>query len=502
MSLIGIDVGSSAVKTAAYQSDGKLLAAAREAVIPRRPQPGWWENDPVEVWAATLKTLGSVVRARAVRRDLPVVIAVSASGREAFPVDEEGLPLGSCIMTADTRGEELEKSSAAHMDPLDWYQVCGHIPERMDPANRLLWWRRHYPAVMDRARYFLGWHEFLTLRLGGRAVTDHSLGSKWFTYDLAQGGWSLERLAEFDLDPRMLPELEPWGKSVATLKASLAAELGLAPTVQIAVGALDSTCAAVGSGASGDGICGLLCGSWEDLLVPTKNLPSPAELIRVGCTFGPHPGVAGSAVLALSPNGTTIVDWARSLLGIPLRKLEAELQASGPLPSPVLEIPHYSGATIPWRNARSSRGSFVGLTLASSKTDVIKALMEGIFFDLLLTMNALRQAGVEIQLLRASGGGTRSDWWMQLKADLSNLPVEVISQPEPGTVGAALLAGLATGTFSTLEEGGKLFVTPARRYEPNRERARLYEERLDAYRTTISSLLGLDWLKGEPSRDR
>ncbi|PYV39684.1 MAG: hypothetical protein DMG06_22505 [Acidobacteria bacterium] len=91
---------------------------------------------------------------------------------------------------------------------------------------------------------------------------------------------------------------------------------------------------------------------------------------------------------------------------------------------------------------------------------------------------------------------------MQLKADLSNLPVEVISQPEPGTVGAALLAGLATGTFSTLEEGGKLFVTPARRYEPNRERARLYEERLDAYRTTISSLLGLDWLKGEPSRDR
>ena len=219
-------------------------------------------------------------------------------------------------------------------------------------------------------------------------------------------------------------------------------------------------------------------------------------MITVGCTFGPHPGTAGSAVLALSPNGTTIVDWARSLLRIPFRKLEAALQASGPQPSPVLAIPHYSGATIPWRNARRSRGSLVGLTLASSKTDVIKALMEGIFFDLLLTMNALRQAGVEIQVLRASGGGTRSDWWMQLKADLSSLPVEVISQPEPGTVGAALLAGLATGTFSTLEEGAKLFITTARRYEPNPARARLYEERLAAYRTTISSLLGLDWLKG------
>src|SRR2546430_13662453 len=117
MSLIGIDVGSSAVKTAAYRSDGRLLSVAREAVVPRRPKPGWWENDPEEVWAATLKTLGRVVRTRAVRRDLPVVIAVSASGREAFPVDEEGLPLGSCIMAADTRGEELGKSSAAHMQP-------------------------------------------------------------------------------------------------------------------------------------------------------------------------------------------------------------------------------------------------------------------------------------------------------------------------------------------------------------------------------------------------
>ena len=227
MSLIGVDVGSSATKAAAYREDGLLLAVAREGVTARRPNPGVWESDPEEVWAATQKVLSNVAAAPLVRKDPPVALAISASGREVFPVASDGSALGPCIRTGDTRGAEIEAATSRRATTDEWLQACGHIPDRMDPINRLLWWRENRPEIMSRAKYFLGWHEFLTLRLGGRAVTDKSLASKWLTYDLVTGRWSSERLAELDIDIGLLPEIEPWDAQVATLGHTLAMELGL-----------------------------------------------------------------------------------------------------------------------------------------------------------------------------------------------------------------------------------------------------------------------------------
>ncbi len=263
------------------------------------------------------------------------------------------------------------------METEAWYQACGHVPERMDPVNRLLWWRRHHPGVMAQASFFLGWHEFLTLRLGGRAVTDRSLAGKWLIYDLAASEWSPQRLAEFEIDPRTLPEIQPWGVVIAELKPSVASQAGLPRKVKIAVGGFDASCAALGAGASDVGVGELVSGTWEDLIVPTNYAPS-AGIVRSGLSLGPHPGSAGLAVFALSPNGVTVIDWARSLMGISLRELKTELEQSGPQPSGVRAVPHLSGATVPWADGRKSRGMLAGLTLGSSATDIIKALMESI----------------------------------------------------------------------------------------------------------------------------
>ena len=217
MSLIGIDVGSSATKIAAYNDDGVILARVREKVTPRHPRPGWWELDPDEVWNATLRGLRSLMAQRPVRLDPPTALAISASGREAFPLDGEGNVLGPCIMAGDTRSCDLQAAPIADHSPTKWLEACGHVPERMDPVCRLLWWRENGPRTMAQARYFLGWHEFLTLRLAGRAVTDRSLAGRWLVYDLAAHRWSPERLTRFDIDPALLPEIEPWGSTVGTL---------------------------------------------------------------------------------------------------------------------------------------------------------------------------------------------------------------------------------------------------------------------------------------------
>ena len=115
--------------------------------------------------------------------------------------------------------------------------------------------------------------------------------------------------------------------------------------------------------------------------------------------------------------------------------------------------------------------------------------MEGIVCDLALTLSSLERAGVDIKLLRASGGGSRSDWWMQLKADLCSVTVEVVDQPEAGTLGAALLAGTSVKTYSSIEEAARTLDNRILHYEPNTERAQLYEDRLEAYKVAVKTLL-------------
>lgn len=176
-------------------------------------------------------------------------------------------------------------------------------------------------------------------------------------------------------------------------------------------------------------------------------------------------------------------------MGSSLQELKDFLESSNSQPSSVLALPHFSGATVCWTNGRKFRGGFLGLSLASSRGDIIKSLMESIAYDLVRMVRSFRQAGVEILLLRAAGGGTRSKWWTQLKADLTGIPIEAVRQAEPGTIGAALLAGLAAGAYRSLEEGSKTFIRPSHRYEPDLKRAATYAERLEVYEATVNALL-------------
>ena len=146
MSLIGIDLGTSAIKVAAYRTDGSPLAAARREVAGHRPLPGHWEVDVRDSTEAFWTALKDVTSDEAVRSDPPVAISFSSSGREVFPVDAEGTPLGPCLMTADTRGDEVAARTAGRRSPEAWFALAGHVPRRMDPVNRALWWCERRPT--------------------------------------------------------------------------------------------------------------------------------------------------------------------------------------------------------------------------------------------------------------------------------------------------------------------------------------------------------------------
>ncbi|MEI7742864.1 MAG: FGGY family carbohydrate kinase, partial [Chloroflexota bacterium] len=324
MSLIGIDLGTSAIKVVAYALDGAALAEASRSVPAYRPEPGHWEVDVLESRAAFLEALAAVAGDPAVRQDPPVAISFSSSGREVFPVAPDGTPLGRCLMTPDIRGDEVAAETAALRSPEEWFRLTGHYPRRMDPVNRALWWRRNHPDVVARTRWFMNWHEFYALMLTGRPVVDWSDAGTWATYDVATGAWSPERIAEAGVDPGWLPEIQPNGTPIGTILPQIAADLGLPAGTLVVTGAYDAYAASVGAGAVDPGFVALACGTWNSYNMPVAG-GWPTGLVHDGMNVFPHPGPTGFGILVTNPNGMSVVDWARKLFGLSIADLEAGL---------------------------------------------------------------------------------------------------------------------------------------------------------------------------------
>jgi sugar (pentulose or hexulose) kinase len=474
MSLIGIDLGTSAIKVGAYATDGTPLAAAHRPVPNYHPEVGRSEVDVNESRKAFGSALREVATHTALRGDPPRAISFSSSGREVFPVAADGTPLGRCLMTSDTRGDEVAAETAARRSPEEWQRLTGHVPRRMDPVNRALWWRRTDPATVAKTRWFMNWHEYYALLLSGRPVVDWSDAGTWATYDVESGGWSSERIAETGIDPGWLPEIQPNGTPIGRILGEAAAEYGLPGDTLIVTGAFDTYAASVGSAAVDPGIVSLACGTWNSFNMPV-NRGWPVELVRDGIGVYPHPGPTGFGLLVTNPNGMAVVDWARGVLHLSIPDLEAGLAQAGPGPGHVFS----DAAFTPLPHVPASPGfggTFTGVTLAATPVDIVRALLEGIACDFSLTLDTLRRRGIDASLIRATGGGSRNAWWLQLIADVSGVPVEVVAQEEPGAFGAAILAGVGAGAYESVSSAVEKLVTVSRRFEPDPQRGGLYDD--------------------------
>ena len=474
MSLIGIDLGTSAIKVGAYAVDGSSLAEANASIPDIRPAPGQFEVDVRLHREAFRSAVREVATKPAVRSDRPVAISFSSSGREVFPVAADGTPIGHCLMTADTRGDEIAAVTAGRHSPEEWQRLAGHVPRRMDPVNRALWWRDTDPETVARTRWFMNWHEFYALLLTGRPVVDWSDAGTWATYDVATASWSEDRIAETGIDPGWLPEIQPNATPIGRIRADAAADLGLPDTVLIVTGAYDTYAASVGSSAVDPGVVSLACGTWNSFNMPVE--PGwPAELVEDGIGIYPHPGPTGFGLLVTNPNGMAVINWARELVGLSIADLEAGLAEAGPGPGHVFA----DAAFTPLPHVAASEGfgaTFHGLTLAATRVDVVRALLEGIACQFAESIDQVRRRGIVPTLIRATGGGSKNAWLMQLEADLTNLPVEVVVQEEPGTFGAAILAGVGAGVYPSVSTAVADLVRVARRYDPNPERGARYAE--------------------------
>jgi xylulokinase len=283
---------------------------------------------------------------------------------------------------------------------------------------------------------------------------------------------------------------------VGTIRRALAAELGLSPDLTLVAGGHDQTCAALGAGAVRKGTGVISTGTAEVL---STALDAPVLSRPMFDSFYPcylHAKGGMAFTFSLNHTGGILLKWWRDQFAGPevehasRQGLDAYEVIDQRMPeglSPVLFLPHLNGSGTPGCDLES-RGAVVGLTLGTTRHDIAKGVLEGLSFELRLNLKTLESCGIALEELVAVGGGAKSARWLQLKADILNRPLRTLRCPEAAGLGAALLAGVGTGVYKTIDEAVAQAVRYERGFEPAQDRAAAYAERYATYQTLYPSL--------------
>lgn len=498
MSLLGLDIGITGCKAVAFSPEGDMLAQAYREYSLHQPQPGWMELDPAEVWDAVRQVIRRVTAAA--RGDPVRALSISTHGESVVPVDERGRPIYGFITAIDTRAGEQARWWGETVGKERIFRITGMPLHPMYTVNKLMWLRQYDPAVYSAASRFLCMQDFLFHQLGLTPTMDRSLATRTMAFDVSTLDWSAEILALAQLDVARLSRVWPSGQVIGEIPRAVVDDLGLAPGAVGVVGAHDQPAGALGCGAIAGGIAMDSTGTVECVAVATPRLVLADELMESNLPIAPHAAPGMYLVLGYSSTGGALLRWYRDNFAGAERQ-EAErtgqdvydliLQAATPGPSPVLILPHFVGAGTPSMDAES-KGAILGLTLSSSKGQIVKAMLDSVSYEVKQSVDAMEAAGIAVSELRAFGGGAKSPLWLQTKADVYGKPVRAMNVSEAPCLGVAMLAGVATGVFSSFDEGVAQMVRVGRTYEPDVAEHARYMERFALFQQVYPALKELN----------
>jgi len=488
MSLLGIDVGTTGCKAAIFSEEGELLASAYEEYDVHRPQPGWAELDAVEVWAKVKQTIRAAVSQTT--RDTVRALAVSSLGEAMVPVTADRQILGpSIVANFDVRGEEYIERLSSVLTNENFYRINGNTLGINYGLPKLMWIKEHQPDLYGQAYKFLLWGSFVPFMLGAEPVVDFSLVNRTLLFDIGQEAWSDEILELAALDRAKLPNTAPSGTVVGTVSERVAGELGLSPSVSIVTGAHDQCATAVGCGAIEEGQAVYSMGTFLCITPVFGKRRQPAVMIERGLNTEHH-AVPGKYVSFIYNQGGSLVKWFRDTFAAAEhrqaqetgRDIYAQLIAEIPEgPGGVMVLPHFT-ITGPPAFISDSCGVIAGLRLETSRGDILRGILEGITFYLKQCVASLPPTGIEIADFRAVGGGSKSDAWIQVCADIFGRSFVRPTVTEAGALGAAIIAGVGSGMFPSYEAGVQAMVSLERTFEPNPQQGKLYESQFQRYR--------------------
>ncbi len=488
MKLIGLDIGTTGCKACLFDSSGELLGKASREYPVDIPHPGWAEQDATRVWRLARETLAQVIHETGERQ--VAAIGLSVQGEAVMPVDSSGEPLHPVILGMDTRTAEQNAQLVDHYGEETIFEHTGMPIHTVNTLPKLLWLKQYQPQIWSQAKAFRLYEDFLTQKMTDNALISGCLASRTQVYDLAAGGWWAEALKLLELSPDRLSPIADSGVVAGEMAADLTRQLGLENRPLVTTGGHDQACGALSVGLTRPGLSMVSTGTAEVVEVALESAVVNETLRRGKISVYKHvvPGLYLS--MMLNHSGGLLLRWFRDTF-CELEKQTALhheqdtydliFSTCSPDPTSLFVLPHFSGSGTP-RFDIHSKGAILGLTFATTKTDVAKAILEGLTFELHENLEVLKNGGVRIDELRAIGGGARSRVWLQLKADITGIPVVAPRITEAAAWGAAMLAGYGAGCFSDLAAAAEQSLSFGQRFEPDRDRVQRYAKRYELYK--------------------
>ena len=486
MSLLGIDIGTTGCKAAAFSEDGPCLGSAYRGYATESPQSGWAQLNSAAVFERVKAAIAEV--ALQTGGDPVTALCVSSMGEAATPVSRDRRILGPSILMSDARGEPYVESFREAISREAFYAINPNILAANYTMPKLCWLRDHQPDLYRRADRFLLWADLAIFLLGGEAVTNYSHANRTLLFDLRAEDWSDRLISLSGLDRRKLAPCVPSGTVVGRLSAELAGELDLPRGVALVVGGPDQCCNALGAGLvrGGRAVCGI--GTYECITPVYGHIPDSAFMLARGLNIEHHV-LPGLYVSFLYNQGGSLVRWFRDTFAAADRDaagagddvyelLSREMPEA---PTSLLTLPHFEMTGPPHFTADSS-GVILGLKTGTTRGEILKSIMESVTFYFAESLQALGEMRIDASEFIATGGGARSDRWLQIKADILGVPFVRPRVTEGSTLGAAILAGLATGVFASADEAAERFDQRDRVFLPDPARHRIYQEKLARYR--------------------
>ncbi len=490
MSILGLDIGTSGVKAVAFRDDGQFLTSAYREYNLKSQRPGWLELDPAEVLAAirhVTGTVGSMTRADPIKS-----VGTSALGEAAVPVDGAGKAVGNAIIGFDARGEaemtQLKKQLTNH----EVFDITGHGINSYHTLFKMAWRRDNDRDVFKSARKFLCFGDFTAASMGVPAKMDYSLAARTLAFDIHSLEWSRKIIEAAGLSTDIFPPAVAPGEALGELGASAATEFGLPRGCIFSAGLHDQPAGILGAGIQ-PGESMLATGTVICLGVRLKAKPQGTVMVDNNLCYYPTAGDRQYVSIAWNFTGGSLLKWYRdNLVGEEIQEAarrsvdayEVITQGLPDNPTGLLVLPHFTTTGTPWLDPRAL-GAIFGLRLTTTRKDIVKAILEGIIYEIRLNVELLRAAGVEIGLYKAIGGAAKSQAWMQVAADVLGRPVAITTVTEGAAFGAALLGAKAAGVVRSLSEIEQIVQDSARVecvLEPRLDRTRKYDERFKIYK--------------------
>jgi xylulokinase len=484
--ILTFDIGTSSTKTALWDEDGQAVAHASYAYSLSRPEPHWAEMDANDWWRAVCSTSAEVIgRAGIHPRDI-AGIGLDGMGWTLVPVDRQARPLSPAIIWLDRRAGEETRWLKELPDAQELVSLVANPLDSAYITPKLLWLKRHRPAVFEAAHQFLTASGFIVACLTGAFTCDYTQAYGYHFFDITRERWDEAAAARLGIPLEKMPPLFPCTALAGQVTAHAAAQTGLAPGTPVIVGCLDAASGALGAGVTRLQQTNEQGGQAGGMAVSLAQVVVEPDLI-----FSHHV-LPGQYLLQAGTTGGGSLGWFRDVLAqadptgakVSFEQLSDAAARTPAGAHGVLFIPYMAGERTPLWNT-DARGVFFGLSYSSTRDDLLRAIMEGCAFAVYDNLRIAEERGISITECLGSGGATRSDVWCQIKADVYNRPFTVARLADGGEGGHSLgLFALAACAVGLTDQPGACVerLLPDRRtFEPSAERHALYEELFQVY---------------------